>query len=96
MAARRGSLALCALAGLGLTLLLAPVIAGEMGEGLQAARAATSEATEATGGYRPKRPDLVGRGAGPDPGVRARDRCGAAADRRAATRPPSGPRERSA
>ena len=48
MAARRGSLALCALVGLGITLLLAPVIAGEMAEGLQAAKAARSEGTEAT------------------------------------------------
>lgn len=48
MATRRGSLALCALLGLGLTVLLAPIIAGEMGDGLQAAKAATSGGTEAT------------------------------------------------
>lgn len=48
MAARRGLLSLWALIGLGLTVPLAPIIAREMGGGLQVAKAATSEGIEAT------------------------------------------------
>lgn len=48
MAPRRGLLALWALIGLGLTVLLAPIIVREMGNGLQAAKVTRPEGTEAT------------------------------------------------